>query len=158
MIAIKRTFDGELIREIMTRPDIWETITEDGQNVDDYFPECEGDCWLAVSDDNLTVGLYNLHPMNGVTLEAHIQMLPEHRLDYARPSVNHFYRWFRDECPKQYQKLIVKIPSLYPNVKKFVSEFGLELEGTLTKSHLKNGELADTWLMGITREQIEARV
>ena len=155
MIKIQRTFDADLVRKVMTRPDIWATVAEDGQNIDDYSPEVEEDCWLEVSDDFLTVGLYNLHPMNGSTLEAHIQMLPEHRLDYARPSGLKFFKWIIDECPAQYHKFIVKIPALYPNVKKFVEEFGLTLEGTITKSHMKNGELVDVWFLGITKDQIK---
>lgn len=155
MIKVSRTWDAELVRDVMTRPDIWATVAEDGQFIDDYAVDCTGDCWLEVSDDNLTVGLYNLHPENSVTLQAHIQLLPEYRLDYARPSGKKFFEWIVNEGPKQYQKLIVKIPSIYPNVRKFVEEFGLVLEGTITKSYLKNDELVDMWILGITKDDIK---
>lgn len=154
MIKVERTHDKELIKSIITREDIWSVIAEDGQEVDDFKPECDSDCWLVVNDDNLTVGLYNLHPENRITLEAHIHILPEYRRDYAHAAGVSFFKWFMEECPEQYHKLIVKIPALYPNVRRFVEAFGLKLEGTWTESHLKDGNLVDLWLLSITKPEI----
>jgi hypothetical protein len=124
-LIVERTHDKALIKSVMTMPEIWEAVSEDGQDSQNFEPETESDCWLAIKDDSLTVGLYNLHPENRSTLEAHIQMIPEHRKEYSVKAGAAFLLWFAGECPAQYQKLIVKIPSLYPNVRKFVQSFGL---------------------------------
>lgn len=155
-LLVQRTYDSEIVREIMTHPEIWDAVAEDDFTEDKFNIDCHQDCWLLVSDGKRKIGLYNLHAMNHTTLEMHIQILPNYRRKYARKSVPLFYNWVLNEAPKQYKKLIANIPAIYKNVRDFAEENGFTLEGTYTKAYKKNGEIVDLWLLGATTEELKA--
>ena len=149
---VERTFDTELIKGIMSRADMWDTVAEDGQDPDDYAPDVNGECWLLLTVDDKPIGAYCVHQRNAVTLEIHAQVLPEFRKEHSTESGTKVLKWILDntEC----QKVIAQIPAIYPNVKRFTESFGFQVEGENRMSYLKNGELHNQWLLGITREEI----
>ena len=140
----------------MTRPDIWETVAEDGQQAKDFEPDLDSDCWLLMSDDEV-IGLYNFHAHNSVTVEIHAQVLPDHRKEYSQETGLAALRWIYDyefDGGKVYQKVIAQIPVIYENVKRFTCGFGFKVEGINRKSYLKGGVIVDQYLLGITRDEI----
>ena len=151
MIAI-RTYDAEIIEGLMRMPDIWATVAEDGQNPDDFKADCEGECWLLMMDGENFVGAYNLHSHNSVTVEIHAHVLPTHRKQYSYATGIAALQWVTDNT--NYQKVVAVIPTIYENVKRFTCSFGFQEEGINRKSYLKNGEIVDQWLLGITRDEI----
>ena len=138
----------------MFHPDIWKTVAEDGQTQESFDPNCKGDCWLLLETNEDIIGVYNLHPHNSVTLEIHAHVLPEYRKRYSMESGDLALRWIVEEGPKQYQKVIAQIPTIYQNVIDFTLAHGFTEEGVNRLSHLKDGELLDQWLLGITRNEI----
>lgn len=156
MIA-KRTFDYELIEKIISTPEIFDFICEDGfEKFDQSLINTEKDCWVSISSDDLCVGVYHLHPHNSVTLEIHAHILSEHRKEHSIASGKAILQWVLDECPDNYQKIIAQVPKLYHNVKVFCEINGFKVEGVNRLSHVKNGTLHDQWLLGITREEIKS--
>ena len=153
----ERTFNDRLVYSVITMPEIWSTIAEDGQNPDDFEPNCDSDCWLLMTEGSETIGLYNLHPHNSCTLEIHAHVIPEHRNRYSRDTGRAALKWIMDHSPDMYQKVIAQVPDIYPNVRKFCELNGLILEGTNRESYRKNGVLLDQYLLGITRKEIEAQ-
>ena len=81
-MKISRTFDDNAVTNIITHPDIWKTVAEEGQLQEDFNPDCEGDCWLLLEAEEGFIGAYNVHPHNSVTLEIHAHVLPEYRRKY----------------------------------------------------------------------------
>ena len=142
----------------MLRPEIFATVAEDGQDPAGYEPDVQAEVWLAMTtnDDDL-VGLYNLHSRNAVTVEIHAQVLPEHRKEYSNATGLAALRWIRVNIPDCY-KVIATVPALYPNVRKFTESFGFQLEGVNRSSYLKDGEVHDQWLLGITRDEIDGQI
>ena len=129
---------------------MWDNVCEDGHTIEEFDPEPEANCWVAMGD----YGVYCLHPHNRVTLEIHAFILPEHRKEHSEMSGKKILEWIYSEA-EQYKKVIAQIPKLYPNVRDFCLKQGFALEGINRMSHLKDGKLMDMWLMGITREEIK---
>jgi RimJ/RimL family protein N-acetyltransferase len=154
-VIAERTFDKDVIASIMTTPDIWDTIAEDGSNIDDFSADCDGECWVLMTVDNDVIGAYNLHPHNSVTLEIHAHVLPEYRNAYSGDTGTAILQWFLDNSPNKYEKIIAQIPVIYDNVKRFTCSFGFQEEGVNRLSYKKNGNIIDQWLLGITRTEIE---
>lgn len=150
----ERTYDDELVRSLITRNDIWATIAEDGQDIDDFTPNCESDCWLLMTEGSNVIGLYNLHPHNSCTLEIHAHVMPECRKMHSDETGRLALQWIIDNAPSMYQKIIAQVPEIYPNVRAFCEKNGFVLEGTNRQSYRKNGIIMDQWLLGITRQEI----
>jgi len=151
-LDVERTNDADLVISVMTQPSMWATVAEDGQDPDDYTPDMVGVCWIVMWCGLELIALYSLDQINAVTLEIHAQVLPEHRKGYSRATGKAALQWIVDhtDC----QKVIAWVPALYPNVRDFTVSQGFQIEGVSRKSYLKNGELHDLTLLGITREQI----
>lgn len=155
-VIAARIYDKDLIKGIMTRPDIWATIAEDGQDPVLFDPNTCDECWLLMSTEKgEIVGLYNIHGVTAVTAEIHAQVLPEYRKQYSRECGVEVLRWLYEFCPG-YLKYIANIPTIYDNVKNYTLTFGFMVEGVNRMSYLKNGILCDQWMLGITREEIGA--
>ena len=147
-LKLERVIDKDYIKSVLSK--MWDNVCEDGHALSDFDPKVLETCWVKVGD----YGLYCLHPHNKVTLEIHAFILPEHRKEQSIKTGKEILKWIYKEC-EQYKKIIAQIPALYPNVKKFCLKQGFQLEGINRLSHLKNGELVDQWLLGITRDEIE---
>jgi len=151
----ERTFDDELVYRVMTSPEIWQTVAEDGQNPDDFNPNCDDDCWLLIDDRSELVGLYNLHASNSTTLMMHAQIMTDKRQEYSDRAGLEVWKWILNNCPNNYQKFNAMIPTIYPNVKNYADRMFMVLEGLNRKSYLKNGNICDQWMMGVTRDEIK---
>ena len=151
---MERTYDRDMITDIMTVPAIWDTVAEDDQDPADFVADTDKECWLRITNQNdEIIGVFNLHPMNSATLEIHAQVLPEHRREHSQDAGRAVLGWIYENAP-EYKKLVAWVPDFYVNVLKYVSGFGFVIEGCNRKSYLKNGELHDLMLLGITREEI----
>jgi len=152
-IRIAQTFNEDLILSVLTDKAIWPTISEDGQQADKFVIDVEMPdfYYLAVIDDGVVIGIYVLHPFNGCTLEIHANILPVYRKEYAHESAQAVLKWIDKNIPDNFQKLIARIPVIYPNVYRFTMNHGFDDEGLLTKSCFKNGELHDLHLLGLQR-------
>jgi RimJ/RimL family protein N-acetyltransferase len=152
-MRVERTVDAELIHSIMTEPEMWATVAEDGQEPRFYSPEVYREAWLLMTVKDEPVAVYRLHAINGVTCEIHAQVIPKHRERYAHRTGLEALRWLYEEAP-MYQKVVCWVPDVYPNVRAFSEKFGFKLEGTNRASYLKHGQLRDMWLLGMTRDEI----
>lgn len=152
-MIIERTFDVGLIHRIMTDPEMWATVAEDGQHPMDYLPNVQGEAWLLAYDEQAVYGVYRVHAVNSVTCEIHAQVVPQHREKHALETGRLALEWIYNNAP-QYQKVVCWVPAIYPNVRGFAEKFGFKLEGTNTESYIKNGRLQDQWLLGIKRKEI----
>lgn len=154
-ISIERTFDKDLIRLILTDKRIWDSIAEDGQEAGLFEVDLNKNMFLAVNSGDVCIGIYILHVFNGCTLQIHANLLPEYRKAFATESGEKMLDWFRDNGPKQYEKLIAYIPEIYPHVYHFTMNRGFNDEGRLTKAHRKNGELHDIHILGLERKSLK---
>ena len=146
------TQDSELIQSIVKLPELWETIAEDGVSLESWKPNLnEG--WLLSSDDKGFVGIYNVHPTNGVTLQIHPMMPKSTRGKRAYESAQEVLRWIFTTT--KYQKVVCEIPVIYRHVKLFAMKAGMKEEGLNRFSYLKNGKIIDQWHLGIAKQEFK---
>jgi len=147
-----RIYDVSVIKDIVTRPEIWATVAEDGQDPAEFEPDMEQNCWLLMTDDTV-IGLYQLKVMNGVTIELHPMVLPEFRSLYAKVSCKEALRWIVENAAWCY-KVTASIPVIYKHVQFFAKGMGFRQEGVNRSSYLKGEVLLDQILFGITRDEM----
>lgn len=152
MIRAVRTFDVGLVYQIMTSPEIWAVVAEDGQDAMTYTPDVTSACYLAVYADESLVALYIFRRINGVTLEGHAQVLPQYRKRYSIATGEKVLEWVWANAPWCH-KINAWVPTIYPNVRDFAERLGFQQEGINSQSYLKNGTLHDRWLLGLTRSE-----
>jgi RimJ/RimL family protein N-acetyltransferase len=153
-MIIARTYDPQLVHSTLTRPDMWETIAEEGLEYEDFQPLVNSEIWLTVVHKQSLAGFYNLHARNGTTLVIHAHILPEHREDCAKESSKAVLQWILDNVPSNYMKVIAEIPVVYQNVVHFTMNAGFQEEGINRLSCVENGQLCDQVMLGITRDEI----
>jgi len=154
-MIVERTYNEEFVRCFMSTPEIFDTVSEDGQRPIDFNPDVEKDVWLVVVDDEEIIGLYFLHSLTTVTMMIHAQILVRYRAKHSKTAGIEVYKWMLDNLPDECQKFVTSVPALYGNVIKYVKYFGFKHEGTNRKSYLKGGEIVDMENYGITRDEVE---
>ncbi len=148
-MLITRCYDCDVVRSILTHPAIYDRISEDGSPArEDYIPDMVSAAYIVGIVGAEPIGVMIYHPINGVTWECHVQVLPEYRKDYADQFLQESVRWAWDMGAL---KIVAQVPFLYSNVKDFGVRHGFVVEGVNRLSHMKNGQLYDQWYLGITR-------
>ena len=88
------------------------------------------------------------HWKNDVTIEVHINVIPEFRhnaKEFAGLAVQ--WLWDNTRC----QKLVAEIPEIFPDVINFTKKFGFKPEGVNSLSYMRNGVLYDQYYFGLVR-------
>ena len=152
-MLIERTKDDSLINDILNDKDIFDSISEDGCVKGDFKPDVNSEIWVKIEVENELIGVCNFHVINKVTIKGHIHILKKYRLEHSLNAAKYIYGWLLNNC--KFLKLIVEIPSCHINVMKYCKAIGFSLEGINRLSYLKNGEVLDQALLGITRSEIE---
>lgn len=148
-VLVARCYDCDVVRAILTHPDIYDRIAEDGTPLrEDFIPSMIGAAYVVGIVGAEPIGIVMYHPINVITWECHVQVLPEYRAEFAKEFAQKAIQWAWD---MGVQKLVAQIPFLYPNVRDFGLNVGFEVEGINRKSYLKNGQLHDQWYMGLVR-------
>jgi len=153
LITLRKAENVEEVDAILRDPELFARIAEDGQ-WDDYETPFDGhQCYLMIIKDDEAVGVWNLYPVNTVTLNIHCNLLKNHRGLGVDASVL-ILEWFLTECPEQYEKLNAEIPVIYPEVYYHTKKFGFVDEGINRQSIMKNGVLVDQWRLGATKGEV----
>ena len=133
--------------------EIFDRISEDGHTVDNFDIPFDGKhLYMMIMLDDLAVGVWCLYPANKSTMNIHCNILQDYR-KHGMAASKLIIEWFLESCPKQYCKLNAEIPVIYKDVYHFSLNNGLIKEGINRKSILKNGELVDTYMLGITKQE-----
>jgi len=152
--VIERTFDADLIKSIVKRPDIWATIAPDGKEPDGWEPNLK-ECWLKVMHNEQIAGLFNYHVVEPDTLEVHPMILHEYRGTVALDAAKQSLRWIVENSP--YQAIKCLVPDLFRNVRLFAMQCGFVKTNKKYQIYPKNGKIYDMWELVITRSDIEAK-
>jgi hypothetical protein len=137
------------IKGVLCHPEIYDRIAEDGMpNWEDYEPDIDG--VMCVMDEN-KIGVMLYHWVNGITLECHIQILPEYRKE-ANKFCQLALEWVWDNTKAT--KIVAQIPELYPDVVKFAYKNGFQLEGMNESSYMKNGKIYSQMYLGLIRPEV----
>lgn len=149
MLNVEETQSPEEIRAVMCDPEIYERISSDDcVSADEWVPASEGEYWVAGYIDGVLAAMFNIHPINPVNWEGHMQVLKPFR-HHAHELFNLAIAWAWDNTPAQ--KITVQIPAIYPEVAQFLKHHGFIVEGVNARSIQKYGVLLDQIYMGLER-------
>jgi len=151
MIHIERSQDYALIRGIMTCKAVYRHLTDDASPAaEDWRPiESDGIYYLVAWDGNSLLGLWMLHPHNGVCWEIHTALLPDAWGDRARRAAAAMLKWVWGNTPCR--RIVTNVPANNRLAYHFAVQAGMEVYGTNEASFLKGGRLLSQICLGISR-------
>jgi len=148
--------DAEEVNRIITHPDVYPKVSDDGSSdvgSFDITPVLEVDAvyclgWMVAG---AWAGMWMLKPWNMITYEAHICVLPEFRGGEAIRATGDMFRWmFRNTACR---KVVAWIPKVNRQAIVFAISAGMKEEGLIKHSFLKDGNVVDQQLLGIEKEE-----
>jgi RimJ/RimL family protein N-acetyltransferase len=148
--------DREFIRQTMTHPKIWPYISDDyARKSADFMPAMHGSFrYLTPEHQGKRVGVFFYHPHSTVLWEVHTCVLPEFWGEPATTAARAGLAWMIENTPCR--KVITHVPRTNQKARMFALRVGLKDEGVNRASFLKDGDLVDQYLMGITEQEIRA--
>ena len=153
MITLKQAETAEEVYPILTDPELFGRIAEDDMESASYELPFDGhQCYMLIMQDDKTLGVWNLYPVNQSTLNIHCNILKEYR-EHGKSAGRLIVDWFAHECFEQYQKLNAEIPVIYPEVYHYTKKYGFHDEGINRKSIRKDGQLVGQYRLGLTRDE-----
>ena len=151
-LSFERTTDVALIGKILTHPLIWPWVTDDGAPDPEAFqpPEPGEHVWfILVWDEAELLGLFLFHSQNTATWEVHTCLLPKAWGKRARKAAEEMLKWVWEET--DWQRIVTNVPDNNRLALSYALKVGMTEYGLNPKSWLKNGELLDQHLLGISR-------
>jgi len=156
MIKRCRVTDANEVNRIMTHPDVYPKISDDGcPEAGDYdvtpLLECDAIYCLGWMIDGIWAGMWLFEPRNTITYEGHICILPGFRGAAAVRATEDAFRWmFRNTACR---KVVALIPEGNKPAIAFAMLAGMRKEGLVKRSFLKGGKVVDQQLLGIEKEE-----
>ena len=138
----------EQVKMILADEELFSRVAEDGVSFEDYIPPA-GRLYLGIWVDHTLIGFWTVYGDNSVSFNIHCHVLEGYR-NYSVEVGTVFLDYMFSKYDK-IQKLNAKIPEMYPDVCTYIKKFGFKQEGVDRKSIMKNGELVDRLLFGLTR-------
>lgn len=146
---IERTRDMHLVRRIVMDPAIWPHIHEDG--AEDWEPlDHDGFHWMLVTDPE-PAGVFMVHARGAACYEMHTCLLPRLHGEQAARAAQLLAAWSFHETPCR--KLITAVPAYNRRARRFALAGGMREEGINRASYLRNGQMIDQIMLGITKEE-----
>jgi len=139
-VTVTRTLDVGLCLSVLTMPDIFDSISEDGATFNDLKVDVVDQYWLSVFDKGLLLGVVQFKPTTSSCYESHIHIIKKHRKKYAKEAGEAILKWCKDNLKGT---LYAHTPSYCENVIKFLRSFHFQDTGLMPSAWKKNGKLND---------------
>ena len=141
----------EIVKHILSDEELFNRFTEDGIEYGSYI--VPDGLYLGIFKDDSIIGFWALDSETGSTIGIHCNVLEKYRkhsMEVGTYFVDYAFRTY-----ERVQKLNAKIAVIYPDVYTFTKKFGFKDEGIDRQSFIKDGELLDRHILGLTREEYE---
>ncbi len=151
-MTINRTFDMELVRQIITSPEVYPHVSDDGSpSAEEYRPpENQAVYYLGISDDGPLDGVFVLMPQNVACVEVHT-CLRKPLWGIGVEAALRGIQWVWENT--SFQRIVTNVPTPNRLAARLSLRAGMTLFGTNTGSFLKNGRLYDQMMFGISRSE-----
>ena len=137
------------MNRILSHKDVWEGTIDDNCNEDIRYKQAEqllnGFISLMPNDDCLFV----FRPLNSILLEGHMNVHPDGRGKTAIEAGKETLSWLFENT--KFRKIIGLTPTYNKAAIRFAILIGMEREGVISNSWLKNGVLYDQVVTGINK-------
>lgn len=143
------TGEYERITQIVNDPSISDLLCDDNTE-NTVIDDCSNQLWIGVYDDNSVMqGAFLLVPQNSVCMDIHTCLLPilhgNQAIQAGQMLLNIVFA--------NYQKAVTSVPVTNRRASLFAARLGFKTEGVNRQSFLKNGQLIDQKVMGLTIEE-----
>ena len=149
-MIVERTNDIELISSVAFMPEMVNDMLEDGQSIKDCDFDTDYDCYLSVKNKEDVIAVYILKPLSKTVIDMHPMVIPKKRR-YSNESIKSVFAWILNNCSESVNKVVAQFPSTRKNIERFAVHNGFKKEGVNRLSFMKNNELIDQTMVGITR-------
>lgn len=154
MIELRPELDAQVIKEALVEPELWERISEDGTDQEIFTPPVgPGFVWLAIITEDGLAGYFFFHQLSLTTVKFHAHILKDYREKWSKKAGLLGLEYFAYNLNDRIHKMVAEIPVCYKDVYHYSLNHGLSDEGLNRKSVMKNGELMDQHLLGITKQE-----
>ena len=125
---------------------------EDGTNIDEWQPEINSNTvWAMVSEDDQNIAICKIRIVQNSMIEIHPYAIKEKAKKW-KSIVMALLSWiYKNE---RINKVIALIGVNHDLTYRLSLKIGFKSEGLIKNSYLKNGQLLDQHLIGITRQEI----
>ena len=141
-------YDNELFKSIAINPRVWPMITDDGCTNEFDFPETN--LYLVAENEGEKIGFFMLSAVNCTCVEVHTIFHPKAFGKVINCAIE-LIKWVFENT--QFQKMITFVPSDNPKAKRLAEKAGMQVEGVITKSYLRSGNLLDQYILGVSKCQ-----
>lgn len=149
----RRTEDYDLVRRIVTHPQLWPHVSDDASGrAEDYQPPRDRDSWyVLVRDAGELLGMF-VFRMRPEYAEVHTCLLPDawgaRALQAAREVIGWLFTTAVD-CPR----ILTAVPTPNRLALRLARKAGLRERGRFYGVYQKNGVAFDEIVLGIEREE-----
>ena len=144
MITTYKTKDKVLITDIMTHPALFRLTYGQGIKVKDYTVD-ESLEYIVAFWDHEPVGLWTLHPITNLVVDAHIAMIPKYwGTEVIQKAMEAGYKYLKEET--EYTKIFTSVPSNCLHMIKFVTKWKYKACGIIKDGVIYNNQLVDLLL------------
>lgn len=158
-IRIARTEDAQWIRSVMVHPKIWPHISDDGcPPWQEFEPVVGPGVWYVEAllanvggRGGRSMGFWVLHPQNTATWECHTCLLPWAWGPLAVEAGKSAAEWVWANTPAR--RIVTQVPVENRLAYAFARRIGMEQYGVNPKAWLKNGQLQDVALLGMSKPE-----
>ena len=156
MLTVKRTFDYELVRQILVHPKIYPWISDDcSLPPQECAPVASEKIYYIYARNGHPVGLFIFMPQNGICYDLHVCVLPEAWGRESVPAGKLAIQWMFEHT------LARRITGSVADYNRLACRYAEKLEmeefGVNRKSYLHDGVLYDQHLFGISKGDAWAR-
>lgn len=152
-IVVKQLLDERLISAFISDPALFDAMMDDTPcSPEDLEPATESPRikWLGIYVNNTLVGLWFLSQLNHITWQIHVAYAPK---VWGTGLPKRTVKLALDKAFEvtQGKKMYANIPVDYKQVVSFAKAGGMKIEGTCKRNWQKNGQIHDTYHMGVYR-------
>jgi RimJ/RimL family protein N-acetyltransferase len=150
-MTFEKTINADLIRSIVTHPQIYPHVSQDGApTAEEWEPTFGCEFYIAVvDDDGGCLGIFILVPTNSATVAIHTCLLPHAWGEKAHEASLGIQQWVWENT--EFVRLITDVPAYNRLALRFAKRAGLVEFGVNPKSCRKHGKLWDQVMLGVSR-------
>lgn len=154
VLTFERTTNYELVRAIVTNPVLYKHITDDGSPAREKFRPIEHSAiwYVLVWNDDKLLGLFMFVPLNSVCFEVHTCLLPASWGKHTEAAAQGVAEWIWEHTACQ--RIITNVPSYNRLALRLALLSGMKEFGVNKDSFLKNGQLYDQIMLGISKPKV----
>lgn len=152
MITVERTFDFDLVRSYITHPRVYEHVSDDSCPPASDFQPCQLDAviYALIRIDGDPSGVFMFVTENAVTLQVHTCLAPS-AWGRSAEAAKAAAKWVFSTTG--FLRINTQIPVFNKLAERLAIKAGMKQYGLCPKSFLKNGQVWDIALYGMSKEQ-----